>query len=319
MEKYKVLITPTASFGKYSDAFSRLQNAGLEVILPPYPHPLQEEELREFISQVEAIIVGLDLITPSLLEEGKRLRVISKHGVGVDNIAIEEATRRGIVVANAPGTNDDSVADLAFALILSLARHIPRACQSMKERKWEKIVGVEVRGKTLGVIGTGRIGKKVIRRSLGFDMKAIAYDLLPDESLAQKWQISYVSLTELLQTSDFVTLHVPLTQETRGFIGEEELSLMKNSAYLINTARGGIVDEKALYRALQKGTVAGAALDVFSQEPPDNSPLVALENVIATPHMASDTEEAIRQMDIVSAENVIRVLRGEPPISQVNV
>lgn len=317
MEKYKVLVTPTASFGKYSDAFSRLQNAGLEVILPPYPHPLKEEELKEFISQVEGIIVGLDPITPSLLEEAKRLRVISKHGVGVDNIAVEEATRRGIVVANAPGTNDDSVADLAWAFILSLARHIPRAYESMKGGKWEKIVGVEIKGKTLGVIGTGRIGKKVIHRSWGFDMKVLAYDLVPDLDLAQKWQFSYVSLEALLRESDFITLHIPLTRETRGFIGEKELSLMKSNAYLVNTARGGIVDEEALYRVLKKGTIAGAALDVFSQEPPANNPLLSLENVIATPHMASDTVEAIRQMDIVSAENVIRVLRGEPPISLI--
>ena len=319
MEKYKVLVTPTASFGKYSDAFSRLQKAGLEVILPPYPHPLKEEELREFISQVDGIIVGLDPITPSLLEEAKCLRVISKHGVGVDNIAVEEATRRGIVVANAPGTNDDSVADLAFAFVLSLARHIPRAYWSMKEGKWEKIVGIEIKGKTLGVIGTGRIGKKVIRRSGGFEMRVLAYDVAPDWDLSQKWQFSYVSLEELLRESDFVTLHIPLTRETKGFIGEKELFLMKKSAYLINTARGGIVKEGALYQALRERMIAGAALDVFSQEPPGSSPLLSLENVIATPHMASDTEEAICRMDIVSAENVILVLRGEAPLSAVNV
>lgn len=319
MERYKILVTPTASFGKYSDAFSRLKSAGLEVILSPYSHPLKEEELKEFISQVDGIIVGLDPITPSLLEEAKRLRVISKHGVGVDNIAVEEATRRRIVVANAPGTNDDSVADLAFAFVLSLARHIPRACWSMREEKWEKFVGVEINGKTLGVVGVGRIGKKVIRQSWGFDMEILAHDVFPDQNLAQKWQFSYVSLEKLLRESDFITLHIPLTQETRGFIGGKELSLMKRSSYLINTARGGIVDEEALYRALKEGIIAGAALDVFSQEPPGSSPLMDLENVIATPHMASDTKEAIRRMDVVSAENVIRVLRGDPPLSAVNV
>ena len=186
MERYKILVTPTASFGKYSDAFSRLKSAGLEVILSPYSHPLKEEELKEFISQVDGIIVGLDPITPSLLEEAKRLRVISKHGVGVDNIAVEEATRRRIVVANAPGTNDDSVTDLAFAFVLSLARHIPRACWSMREEKWEKFVGVEINGKTLGVVGVGRIGRKVIRRSWGFDMEILAHDVFPDQNLAQK-------------------------------------------------------------------------------------------------------------------------------------
>ena len=150
-------------------------------------------------------------------------------------------------------------------------------------------------------------------------MGILAHDLFPDQNLAQKWQFSYVSLEKLLRESDFITLHIPLTQETRGFIGGKELSLMKRSSYLINTARGGIVDEEALYRALKEGIIAGAALDVFSQEPPGSSPLMDLENVIATPHMASDTKEAIRRMDVVSAENVIRVLRGDPPLSAVNV
>ena len=315
---YKVLITPTVSFGKFSIGYERLRQAGCEPIKSPYQHPLKEKELMETIRGIDGLIIGADKVTAEVISRADRLKVISKHGVGLDNVDVEKATSRGIVVANGPGTNDDAVADLTFGLILSLARKIPQADRGVKEGKWEKIIGVGLKGKTLGIIGAGRIGKKVIKRASGFDMKVLVYDIYQDAKLAKELDFEYVSLQRLLQESDFVSLHVPFTENTKGMIGEEEIKSMKNSAYFINTARGGVIDEKALIKALKERKIAGAAVDAFSQEPPITNPLLKLDNIITTPHMGADTKEAIRNMDLVSVENVIRVLKGKDPVASVN-
>ncbi len=321
MEKFTdtktILITPSL-FGKYSPVLHTMREIGLEPFFPPYPHPLSEKQLLEFIPSVEGWIVGLDPVTKLVLEQAYRLKVIAKYGVGVDNIDVEEATRRGIVVANAPGSNDNAVAELTWGLILALVRALPLAIHSVRSKQWSRVVGVELQGKTLGVIGTGRIGKRVIQKASGFAMQVLAYDKVVDEDFARQYQVKYVSLEELLAESDVVTIHVPLTSETRGMIGRRELHLMKKTAYLVNTARGGIVDETALYETLKEWRIRGAALDAYAQEPPWNSPLLTLENVIPTPHAGADTEESLQQMDFMALENVIRVLEGREPLASVN-
>lgn len=313
----KVLITPSF-FGRYSKAIKMLQEAGLEPVFPPYQHPLTEEQLIEVIPEFSGFIVGLDPVTERVLEHATRLRVVAKHGVGVDNIDVPAATRRGVVVANAPGSNDQAVAEFTWGLILALARSFPEAFHRVKEGQWGRVMGVELSGKTLGILGTGRIGKKVARFGACFGMRVLAYDEVEDQELVRQFGVTYTSLEVVLRESDFLTIHLPLTEKTRGILGVRELALMKESAYLVNTARGGIVDEDALFVALQEGKIKGAALDVYAVEPPWGSPLCSLPNVLCTPHTASDSIEALCRMDEMSAENVIRVLQGKEPLFSVN-
>jgi len=315
----KVLIT-SRSFGKvYKNSIKMLEEGGCEIIKSPYPRALKEKELLELIEGIDAVIVGVDEVTARVIEIADRLKVISKHGVGVDNVDVEAASKKGILVTTTPGTNANAVADFTFALILSLSRSICKADYSLKCGEWGRIIGHETGGKILGVVGTGRIGRAVINRAGGFDMRVLAYDITPDKKLASQLKVEYVSLETLLASSDFVTLHIPLTEKTRNMLGQKEISLMKPCAYLINTARGGILDEDALYSALKEKKIAGAAIDVYEEEPPPaDSRLLKLDNLITTPHIAAYTYEALREMGIMTAKNVLRVLKGEPPISAAN-
>jgi D-3-phosphoglycerate dehydrogenase len=318
MGKAKVLITPQASFGKFSQAKELLCKNDIEPVFPPYPHPLTENQLLEVIAPFDALIFGLEPLTERVFEKAKNLKVVSKHGVGVDNVDIEAATRRGIVVTNAPGSNENAVAELTIAFLFMLARHVVQLHEDLRKKQWGKMVGMELEGKILGVVGTGRIGKRVAKKAIALGMRVLGYDIVLDQKLGSYPQFQYTDLEQLLQTSDFVTLHLPLNEETRGLLNREKLALMKKTAFLINTARGGIVDEKALYEVLREGRIAGAALDVFSQEPPFDNPILELPNVITTPHIGADTREAVRNMDEVSAKNVILVLQGKPPLHSVN-
>ena len=315
----RVLIT-SRSFGKvYKSSIKMLEEGGCEIIKSPYPRALKEKELLELIGDIDAVIVGVDELTARVIEIADRLKVISKHGVGVDNIDVEAASKKGILVTTTPGTNANAVADFTFALILSLSRSICKAEHSLKCGGWGRIIGHDIWGKILGVVGTGRIGRAVINRARGFNMRVLAYDIALDKKLASQLKVEYVSLEILLASSDFVTLHIPLTEKTRNMLGEKEISLMKPSAYLINTARGEILDEDALYSALREKKIAGSAIDVYEEEPPPaDSRLLKLDNLITTPHIAAYTYEALREMGIMTAKNVLRVLKGEPPISAVN-
>jgi len=222
------------------------------------------------------------------------------------------------VVISAPGANSGAVADLTFGLFLSLARSIPFADRAVKEGGWPRIVGIDLSGKTLGIIGLGQVGKKVAKRALGFDMTVLAYDVVKDEDFAQKWGISYRSLDEVFAESDFLSIHVPLIDSTRKLIAKRELQLMKKGAFLVNIARGGVVDEEALYQALLEGKIRGAALDVFLSEPPEGNPLFALDSVIATPHMGGYTTEALRETGMICARGIVDTLRGKRPQNIVN-
>lgn len=310
---FKVLST-SPTFGYYaSEPVEYLKNHGCEVELAPQGKKMSEEELIESVKECDAIIVGVEKITEPVIQASEKLKIIAKHGAGVDNIDVKAASGRGIVVINAAGANGDAVADLTIGLFLSLARSIPSADRSVKEGGWPRTVGVQFNGKVLGIIGLGEIGKKVAKRASGFDMKVLAYDITKDEAFAQKRGITYLSLDELLTESDFISVHIPFTPSTRRLISERELRLMKKKAVLLNISRGDIVDEEALYRVLEEGRIRGAALDVFSNEPPRENPLLKLDNVILTPHMGGYTFEALRETGMICARGIADVLEGRRP------
>lgn len=246
------------------------------------------------------------------------LKVIGRAGVGLDNVDIPAATAAGVLVVNAPAANVVSAAEMTCALILAAARNVPQAAGALRRGTWQRsrFTGVELAGKTLGVVGFGRIGRLVARRLAAFDMKVIAYDpyvISTDDGTP------LVTLDELLDRADFVTVHLPRTAETVGLIGAAELRRAKPTAYMINVARGGIIDEAALHAALSDGEIAGAALDVFDEEPCTGSPLLALDNVIATPHLGAGTTEAQEKAGVTVAESVVRALAGEPVQDAANV
>lgn len=280
-------------------------------------------DLLSRLPDYDALVVRSETkVTAEVIDAGKRLKVIGRAGVGVDNIDVPAATARGILVVNSPGGNTIAAAEHAMALLLALSRNIPQANARLRAGGWDRssFIGVEVLGKTLGIIGLGRIGSEVARRAQGFQMQVIAYDPYLSAEGAAKMGIRLVSLEELIRASDYITLHVPLSSETRHLIGERELSAMKKGVRIINAARGGIVDEAALCDAVKRGHVAGAALDVFETEPlPADSPLRDLPNVIVTPHLGASTKEAQISVAVEVAEEVLAALRGEPVRNAVNL
>lgn len=307
----RVLVTARI-FGYLSDeGFEIFRRRGIELVPNPYRGKgLNEGQLIELIGGVDGLLTGVDQVTRTVIEKADRLKVISKFGTGVDNIDITAATDKGIVVTSAPGANSDAVADMTFALILAIARKLTHGFDRVRKGDWPLMVGTEVYGKTIGLIGLGQIGRRVARRAGGFSMKIMAYDKFPDERFAQENDIELAPLETILKEADFVSVHVPLNEETQNLIGCEQLQRMKPSAFLINTARGGIVDEDALLEALKSGKIAGAAFDVLKEEPPTQRHLAELENFIVTPHVSPFTKEAIEKVERLSAQNIIDVLDG---------
>lgn len=303
-----------------------LGEAGLEILatcgqvdVVKNPSP---EALLELIPAYEALVVRSNTkVTAEVLEAGRRLKVVGRAGTGVDNIDLDAATKQGIFVVNAPTGNSNAVAEHTIALMLALARRIYPAVDSLKQGRWEKssLQGHEVLGKTLGLIGLGRIGSLVASKAKGLDMRVIAHDPYASPERAASSGVELVSLETLLAEADFVSVHTPLTPQTKGLVDADKLTLLKPTAYVINCARGGIVDETALEAALREGRLAGAALDVFEQEPATHHPLVGLPNVIATPHVGASTNEAQENVAIDVALSVKDVLEGRMPSSPVNV
>ncbi|WP_027718873.1 phosphoglycerate dehydrogenase [Desulfovirgula thermocuniculi] len=284
--------------------------------------PMSEDELVEEIAGYDALIVrSATKVTRRVIEAGKRLKVIARAGVGVDNIDLEAATMQGVLVVNAPNGNTIAAAEHTMAMMLALARNIPQAVARLKEGVWDKksFLGVELRGKTLGIIGLGRIGSEVAKRAQGMEMNVIAYDPYIGEEKAARLGVDLVSLEDLYRRADFITIHIPRTKESYHMIGEQAFALMKEGVRIINCARGGIIDEEALYRALVSGKVAGAALDVFENEPNTDSPLLKLPNVIATPHLGASTLEAQVNVARDVAEEVLAALRGGLVKNTVNI
>lgn len=311
---FNVLVA-SRSFGKNrAEVLDQMSTAGCMVIPNDLDRALSEDELIARIGEADALISGTEPVTARVLAAAPRLKVIAKHGVGYENIDLDAARARGIPVAVVGGDAiADSVADMTIALLLASARQIPQGNASVKAGVWKRFVGPELRGKTLGIVGLGQIGRAVCRRAKAFGMRVVAYEVNQDKTFAASWNVEFLPLDEMLAQADFVSLHVPVTPETRNLIGAAQLARMKPTAHLINTARGALVDEGALYEVLARGTIAGAATDVFAIEPGGDSPLVSLENFIAMPHSAGQTPEGLRRLDEITTENVLRVLRGEAP------
>jgi D-3-phosphoglycerate dehydrogenase len=282
---------------------------------------MSHDELLKVIGDYEALIVRSETkVTAEVIEAGKKLQVIGRAGTGVDNIDVKAATQRGIIVLNVPTGNTVAAAEHTIAMMLALARHIPQAHTALKSGVWKRseFTGIEVRNKTLGIIGLGNIGSEVAKRAKGLQMNVIAYDPLVSTEHAAKLGIELVPLETLLKQSDFITLHLPLTPATQGFIGARELAMMKPGVRIINCARGGLINEEELYRAINEGRVAGAACDVFSVEPARDNILFKSDRVLVTPHLAASTAEAQTNIAIEVAEQIIAVLRGEPAKYAVN-
>ncbi len=273
---------------------------------------LSTDDLIACLDNYDGLIVrSATKITAPVLQVTRRLKVVGRAGVGVDNVDVEAATARGILVMNAPSGNTLTTAEHTFSLLLALAKNVPQATASMKGGKWEKkaFVSVEVAGKTLGVIGLGRIGGEVARRAKGFAMRVIAYDPFISEEAAAALGVELVEIPDLLHRADFITIHTPLTPETDHLIDADAIAKMKTGVRIINCARGGIIDEAALYDALKAGKVAGAALDVFEQEPITSSPLFELSNFISTPHLGASSEEAQENVAVEIAQQVVDYLQ----------
>jgi D-3-phosphoglycerate dehydrogenase len=282
---------------------------------------LSPEELVGAIRGYDGLVIRSGTqVTAQVIRSADRLAVIGRAGTGVDNVDLEAATLRGIVVVNVPNSNAISVAEHTIALLLALARHVPQADASLRARRWVRhgLQGTEVRAKYLGIVGLGRIGSAVAHRAQGLEMKVLAHDPFVSVDYAVRRGVTLVSLKDLLQRSDFVSLHVPLTELTRDLIGAQELAMMKPTACLINCARGGIVVEEALCEALENKTLAGAALDVFAEEPLVDSPLLSNAHVILTPHLAASTDEAQENAAVEIARQVVEVLEGQAPRYPVN-
>jgi len=287
---------------------------------------ITEDDLLAEVKDVDVMLVVYAKITKRIIESAPRLKGIVRYGIGLDNVDIRAATEMGVYVANVPDYCIGTVAEHTFALLLALARKIILADRIIKSASWKvwtqqpiELMGTDLEGKVLGLIGIGNIGSAVAIRAKAFGMKVIAYDPYIEKDRASSLGVELVDLDTLLKNSDFVSIHAPLTPETRGMIGEQELKKMKKTAYLINTSRGPIVKEDALYKALRDGWIAGAALDVYENEPPNtNNPLFKLDNVVLTPHIAWYTEEALKRLKRSVAEDAIRILNGMPPKNLVN-
>ncbi|MEM3085884.1 MAG: phosphoglycerate dehydrogenase [Halobacteria archaeon] len=283
---------------------------------------LSEADLLKAVADCDALIVrSATQVTRRVLEAGKRLKVVGRAGVGVDNIDVEAATERGVAVVNAPEESTAAAAEHTVAMMLALARRIPQADASMRKGKWERsrFVGVQVVGKTLGVIGLGRVGSDVARKARGLGMRVVGTDPFLSPGRAREMGIEFLPMEKVLAQADFLTLHVPLTSETRHLLGKKELSSVKPGVRVVNASRGGVIDEAALVEALKSGRVAGAALDVFAEEPPKGSPLLSMEQVVLTPHLGASTVEAQSRVAQTIADQVLAALEGRPVRNAINI
>lgn len=314
LKRCRLLVTPT-SYGKNDLRLkAELERLAGEVIYNPTGKPLSSAEVGALLPGVDGYIAGLDVIDRAALAAADQLKVIARYGVGVDAVDLDACREKGIIVTNTPGANSASVAELTIGLILALARQIPEAVAATRQGKFPRLSGLSLAGKTIGLLGLGAIGKETARRLAGFDCRIMAFDPIPDEEFARQHSVQFAPLADVLHEADFVSLHLPLLPETRLLINDEFLAQMKPGALLINTARGELVDETALLRALQSGRLRGAALDVFAKEPPDpDHPLLKLNQVIAMPHIGAQTDGATNAMGWMAYHDCLAVLRGDRP------
>lgn len=315
----KILVTPTSFNPEHpTPALQRLQQFADEILYNPVGRPLTEDELIPLLKGCDGYIAGLDQVTAKVIESCDQLKVISRYGAGVDRVDLAAASQKGIPVCNTPGANAQAVADLTLGLMIAAARRIPALDQKTKEGQWVRSTGTELYGKTLAILGLGAIGKAVAKRGQGFDMKIVAYDPYINLEYAKAHDIQSVSFDEAIEMADVVSLHLPVTDETRHIISREVMERMKPGTILVNAARGGLIDEDAAYELLKSGHLGGLGLDAYEEEPPKESPLFELDNVVCTPHTGSHTHEAVIAMANMSVENVIQILQGEKSPYVVN-
>ncbi|MBA2448322.1 MAG: phosphoglycerate dehydrogenase [Chloroflexi bacterium] len=302
-----------------ADALTALRADGHELTFNQALVGKSEDDVIAAIADFDGIVASTEPYTRRVLESNRRLRVLSRTGVGYDAVDVEAATELGIAICTTVGSNDRTVADWAVLAMLSLARKLPEAVAGMADGGWQRAVGIDFWDKTVGIVGLGAIGKHVARRVRGFEAEVLGFDVVRDDQFAAQVGMTYVELDELLERADFVTIHAPLLAATRGLINEDRLRRMKPTAYLVNTSRGPVVDERAIERALREGWIAGAALDVFEIEPlAADSPLRKLPNVMLSAHVAGITYESTRRSATMACESLRRVLKGEPPLAIVN-
>ncbi|MGE5675785.1 MAG: phosphoglycerate dehydrogenase [Mycobacterium leprae] len=312
MPKWKVVATAVTFAKGSTEPLERLMAAGCEVVMNKLGRPFTEQELIAAMADADALICGNDKVPGSVIRAGHKLKIVAKHGVGYDAIDRKTAKERGVIVTNAPGTNSQEVADLAFGLLHTLARGIHIANDAVKRGDWVKPMGVGLWGKTVGVIGVGNIGTAFCHRATGYNMEILGYDIVQRPE-AVKLGVQYVGLEELLRRSDFVSLHLPLTPETRNILNAERLAMFKPGALFINTARYGLLDTEALYKELQSGRIGGYGLDVFPFEPPDHHPMFDLPGVVLTPHLGGTCRESNVRMGNTAVDNVLAVFEGRTP------
>lgn len=313
----KVICT-SPSFAKYDRSpIDRLQAHGFTLVTLPEDAPL--ESLAPYLGETVAIIVAFTRIDERLLALAPQLRIICKHGVGVDNIDLAAAKARGIPVTNVPDANKHAVADYTFSLLMACARKTIESVNETRTGRWPRVFSTDVYAKTLGIVGLGNIGKQVALRAAGFNMRVLAFDFYPDQGFADEHGIVFTELDELVRQSDFITLHLPLTDRTQGMFDMQRMQRMKSSAFLLNMSRGGIVDEADLFTALSEGVIAGAAADAFVQEPLAGHPLFTLSNFLPSAHVAGYTDGAVSAIGERCVDNIVRyVIREEQPSNVMN-
>lgn len=319
MSESFIVSSCSATFGIFNtDAVQRLEAAGCEVRINPYGRPLRPAEILEHAADADVVVLGNDNLDGSTIERMPHLKMIARHGAGLDGVDFDAAARRGITVTNTPAANRQETADLTFALILDLARMITHSVQQLKGGVWNKIPGRSLYGKTIGIIGVGAIGISVAARAMGFGMDILGYDIVKRDE-ASRYGLFYTSLDELLGKSDVITIHAPLTTATKNMLGAREFRKMKDNVLLINTSRASIVRQSALEKALLSGKLGGYAVDVYESEPPTLPKAFQLPNVLTTPHIGSATFEANYRMGDMVADNIIAFKDGKEPPNKVTV
>ena len=304
----KVLVTPR-SFGKTNPAlFERLRAAGLRVVRNDTGGILSAAQMREKVADCEGIILGVDPLDAEVLAAAPLLRAVARYGVGLDNVDIAVCKTRGIAVSRTVGANSDAVADYAFSLMLSVARRAMLIDRQCRERDWRKITGIDMYGKTLGIIGFGAVGRRVAKRARGFSMRVLAHDPVFEARAAAELGAESADVDTICREADFITLHTTLNDATRNLINARRLAMMKTTAVLVNTARGGLIDEAALLAALREGRIHGAGLDVFEEEPPPEQGWYTLDNVMLGSHCAASTNGATETMGTMAVDNLLRDL-----------
>ena len=312
----RVLVPGSRENFKPRQAIELLEARGCEVVFKPLGS--DEDEVIEACAGINAVVAGGQWFTRRVLEALPKLRVISRVGVGYDRVDVEAATELGVMLMITPGANSESVADWAMTLLMTVTRGTAYFDREIRAGEWPRDMLPEISGKTLGIIGLGHIGKCTAKRGHAFDMPILAFDVYRDAEFAEKYGVRYVELDELLRESDFISIHCPLNKHTEGLISAREFGLMKRTAFIVNTARGPIIHEPSLIEALQSGQIAGAGLDVFTEEPLQESPLRGMPNVILAPHIASSTDGAVERMMIDSARNIADAFDGLRPPGLVN-